>query len=252
MRRSAFGLNVGVLVGALAAWEWGVRSMEVPVYLLPGPLAVAAAFGTHSRGLVVGALVTTSEALVGLALGSVCGLLLATLLNFWARLEPAVMAIALFAKSTPLIAIAPILTIWLGFGPAPKIVITGLLTFFPVLVSSLTGMRAADLAVHAVMQSWNASRWEVFVHLRWKAQYPFLLAALKTVAPLSLVGAVVAEWLGASSGLGQLMWLAYNNLNLPLLFAAAFELALMGTLLYQVVVFMEKRLYYWNLGDAAL
>jgi len=127
-----------------------------------------------------------------------------------------------------------------------------LLTFFPVLVNSLTGMRAADLAVHAVMQSWNASRWEVFVHLRWKAQYPFLLAALKTVAPLSLVGAVVAEWLGASSGLGQLMWLAYNNLNLPLLFAAAFELALLGTLLYQVVVFMEKRLYYWNLGDAAL
>lgn len=243
MKWSTAWLNGGVVLCVLASWEWWVRSLNVPVYLLPGPLAIATAFGMHSRGLIAGALVTTGEALSGLVLGSLFGLLLAMFLNFCERLEPAVMGVALFAKSTPLIAIAPILTIWLGFGPAPKIVITALITFFPVLVNSLTGLRAADPAVHAVMQSWHASRWEVFVYLRWRAQYPYLLAALKSVAPLSLVGAVVAEWLGASSGLGQLMWLAYNNLNLPLLFAAAVVLSLIGSLLYQVVVVFERRLY---------
>ena len=246
MRWSTAWLNGGVLLCGLLCWEWWVRSMDVPVYLLPGPLAIAAAFGAHGRGLILGAVVTTGEALAGLLLGSLFGLLLAVCLNFWERLEPAVMAVALFAKSTPLIAIAPILTIWLGFGPSPKIVITALITFFPVLVNSLTGMRAADPAVQAVMQSWHASRWEVFVHLRWRAQFPYLLAALKSVAPLSLVGAVVAEWLGASSGLGQLMWLAYNNLNLPLLFAAAVVLALVGSFLYQVVAVFERRLYSWG------
>ena len=246
MKWSTALLNGGVLLCGLLGWEWWVRSMDVPVYLLPGPLAIAAAFGAHGRGLMVGAVVTTGEALAGLFLGSLFGLLLAMFLNFWERLEPAVMAVALFAKSTPLIAIAPILTIWLGFGPTPKIVITALITFFPVLVNSLTGLRAADPAVQAVMQSWHASRWEVFVHLRWRAHFPYLLAALKSVAPLSLVGAVVAEWLGASSGLGQLMWLAYNNLNLPLLFAAAVVLALIGSFLYQVVAVFERRLYYFG------
>jgi ABC-type nitrate/sulfonate/bicarbonate transport system permease component len=244
MKWSTAWLNGLVVFFVLASWEWLVGVMQVPVYLLPSPLTIVTAFGAHWRGLLVGAVVTTGEALAGLVLGSLLGLLLAMCLNFWERLEPAVMAVALFAKSTPLIAIAPILTIWLGFGPAPKVVITALITFFPVLVNSLTGLRAADPAVHAVMQSWHASRWEVFVHLRWRAQYPYLLAALKSVAPLSLVGAVVAEWLGASSGLGQLMWLAYNNLNLPLLFAAAVVLALIGSLLYQVVVLIERRMYY--------
>lgn len=244
MKWSTAWLNGILLCFVLASWEWLVGVMDVPVYLLPGPLAIGTAFGVHWRGLMVGALFTTGEALSGLALGTLFGLLLAMLVSFYERLEPAVMAVALFAKSTPLIAIAPILTIWLGFGPAPKIVITALITFFPVLVNSLTGLRAADPAVHAVMQSWHASRWEVFVHLRWRAQYPYLLAALKSVAPLSLVGAVVAEWLGASSGLGQLMWLAYNNLNLPLLFAAAVVLALVGSMLYQVVVVFERRMYY--------
>jgi len=244
MKWSTAWLNGLVVFFVLASWEWLVGVMQVPVYLLPSPLTIVTAFGAHWRGLLVGAVVTTGEALAGLVLGSLLGLLLAMCLNFWERLEPAVMAVALFAKSTPLIAIAPILTIWLGFGPAPKVVITALITFFPVLVNSLTGLRAADPAVHAVMQSCHASRWEVFVHLRWRAQYPYLLAALKSVAPLSLVGAVVAEWLGASSGLGQLMWLAYNNLNLPLLFAAAVVLALIGSLLYQVVVLIERRMYY--------
>ena len=244
MKWSMAWLNGIVVFCVLASWEWLVGVMHVPVYLLPGPLAIVTAFGAHWRGLLVGAVVTTGEALAGLVLGSLLGLLLAMFLNFWERLEPAVMAVALFAKSTPLIAIAPILTIWLGFGPAPKVVITALITFVPVRGNSLTGLRAADPAVHAVMQSWHASRWEVFVHLRWRAQYPYLLAALKSVAPLSLVGAVVAEWLGASSGLGQLMWLAYNNLNLPLLFAAAVVLALIGSLLYQVVVLIERRMYY--------
>ncbi|MCH7589282.1 MAG: ABC transporter permease subunit, partial [Chloroflexi bacterium] len=138
------------------------------------------------------------------------------------------------------------LTIWLGFGVVPKIIITALLTFFPVLVNLLSGLRSTDVALLDTFQSWHASRWEVFLNARLPSATPHLFAALKVSAPLALIGAVVAEWTGASGGLGRTMWLAYTNLNLPFLFAAVFILASMGVALYTLVIFIEDRVYFWE------
>ena len=184
--------------------------------------------------------------LTGLLLGACVGLALALLLNFWAKLEQGVLSLAILVKATPLIAIAPILTIWLGFGPAPKIIVTALLTFFPVLINALSGFRAADKAMLDLMRSWNASSWEIFVHLRWPMARPYLFAVLKVVGPLALIGAVVAEWMGASSGLGREMWLAYANLNMPSLFAAVFVLTVISIILYQGILQLEKRFLFWE------
>lgn len=240
------GTAVAIVVAAFVLWELAVRLTSTPVYLIPGPLAVLEYLAANPFGLLQAAGLTLLEALAGLGLGTAVGLTLAVLINFWERLEQGVMSLALLIKSTPIIAIAPILTIWLGFGAAPKVIVTALLTFFPVLINSLSGFRATDKAIVEWMRSLDAAPREIFVHARWPAARPYLFAALRVVAPLSLVGAVVAEWMGASGGLGRSMWLAYTNLNMPSLFAAVFVLTLISTGVYQCVVWLERRVLFWG------
>lgn len=236
---------LGVLGAALALWEFAVRAADVPVYLLPPPSVVA---GTLRRTLphyAGAAIVTLGEALGGLTLGLVTGVVVAVLITFWTQLERGVLALAILVKATPMVAITPLLIIWFGFGPLPKVIVTALLTFFPVLVNVHSGLQAVDPALLALFHSLDADRWEVLRHARWPSALPYLFAALKVVAPLSLVGAVVAEWAGASAGLGRAMWLAYTNLNMPALFAAVLCSAVMGIGLYAAVVAAEGRVVFW-------
>ena len=240
----AIGLFVIVL--ALLFWEAAVWLAETPVYLLPSPSTILRTLVKNLDTLLLAGSITLAEALTGLLLGSGVGLALAILINFWVKLEQGVMSLAILVKSTPIIAIAPILTIWMGFGPAPKVVITALLTFFPMLINALSGFRATDKAILDLMHSLDATAWEIFIHARWPSARPYLFAGLKVVTPLSMIGAVVAEWMGASSGLGRQMWLAYSNLNMPSLFAAVFVLTLLSTTLYQGVLWLEKKWLFWE------
>lgn len=238
-----------IVLPAILVWEILVRLLQIPVYLLPPPSTVLLNLVENLEIYLEASLLTLGEALAGLLLGLFAGVLGATILGLWPRLERGVMTLAILVKSTPLIAIAPLLTIWLGFGVVPKIIITALLTFFPVLVNVLSGFRSTDVALLDTFRSWHASRWEVFLNARAPSSLPHLFAALKVTAPLALIGAVVAEWTGASGGLGRTMWLAYANLNLPFLFSAVFMLAAMGILLYALVVFIERQVVFWQGGE---
>ncbi|GJM42927.1 MAG: ABC transporter permease [Ardenticatenaceae bacterium] len=238
--------GVGLIVGVLLIWETAVRLTDTPAYLFPAPTAVFSYLASHLSDLLLAGGVTLVEAVAGLVLGTAVGLALAVLITFWQQLEQGVMSLAILAKSTPIIAIAPILTIWLGFGPAPKVIVTALLTFFPVLINALTGFRTVDGALLDWLRSLNATPQEIFLQARWPGARPYLFAALRVVGPLALIGAVVAEWMGASSGLGRAMWLAYTNLNMPALFAAVFILTGLSTAVYQTIVWLEKRLLFWN------
>lgn len=230
-------------------WEAGVRLFQVPVYLLPAPSVVVQTLMTNLLTYADATWITVGEALSGLVLGVLAGFLIASLLTLFPGLEDGVMTLAILIKSTPLVAIAPLLTLWLGFGVLPKIVITALLTFFPVLVNILSGLQRIDPALMDLFRSWNASRWEIFLNLRLPSTLPYLFAALKISAPLALIGAVVAEWTGASGGLGRTMWLAYTNLNLPFMFAAIFILAVAGMSLYHILVWSENRVIFWQAGS---
>ena len=239
--------SVAFVVGAaLISWEAIVHAREVPPYLLPAPSVIARDLWESSPRYAAASLVTLLEALSGLVLGVVVGTLVATLITFWRSLERGVLILAILVKATPIVALIPLLIIWFGFGPVPKIIATALMTFFPVLINVHTGLRAVDSAVLALFHSLDAGRGEVFRHARWPAALPYLFAALRVVAPLSLVGAVVAEWAGASSGLGRTMWMAYTNLDMPALFAAVVCSALMGIGLYGIVVTLEKRIIFWK------
>lgn len=238
-----------IVLPVILAWEILVRLFQVPIYLLPSPSSVLVNLTENFATYLDASLLTLVEALSGLFLGLIAGVLGATVLGLWPRMERGVMTLAILVKSTPLIAIAPLLTIWLGFGILPKIIITALLTFFPVLVNVLSGFRSTDAALLDTFRSWHASRWEVFLNAQAPSALPHLFAALKVTAPLALIGAVVAEWTGASGGLGRTMWLAYANLNLPFLFSAVFMLAAMGILLYTIVVLLERRVLFWQGGE---
>jgi ABC-type nitrate/sulfonate/bicarbonate transport system permease component len=249
MKRFAPGditLAALIIAATVLAWELLVRISDIPVYLLPAPSLVAQTLFRNPALYLEASLVTLSEALLGLALGLLAGFLAATLLGIWPKLERGVMTLAILVKSTPLVAIAPLLTIWLGFGVLPKVIITALLTFFPVLVNTLSGFQSTDRALLDTFNSWHASRWEIFFSARLPSALPHLFAALKVAAPLALIGAVVAEWTGASGGLGRTMWLAYTNLNLPFLFGAVFILAALGIAIYSLVLLLEKRVVFWE------
>jgi NitT/TauT family transport system permease protein len=230
---------------SLMAWEAAVRMSGTPVYLLPAPSDVAAVLGEDVGGLVPAAGITLGEAMAGLVLGGALGLAMAVIVTFWGQLEQGVMSLALLIKSTPIIAVAPILTIWMGFGHGPKVVVTALLTFFPVLINSLEGFRSVDPAIADWFRSIDAPARQYFLQARWPSARPFLFAALKVAAPLSLIGAVVAEWMGASSGLGRQMWLSYTNLDMPSLFAAVLVLTLLSAAVYRLVVTAERRTVHW-------
>jgi NitT/TauT family transport system permease protein len=240
---------LGIVLIFFLMWESGVRISGVPVYLLPAPSRVIETLRAYPGDYAQATWITMSEALIGLVLGLLAGGLIAALLTLRPGLEGGVMTLAILVKSTPMIAIAPLLTIWLGFGMLPKIIITALLTFFPVLINVLSGLQRPDPALLDLFRSWNASRWQVFLHLRLPSSLPYLFAALKIAAPLALIGAVVAEWTGASGGLGRMMWMAYSNLNLPFLFAAIFILAAAGMALYMLTAWAERKAIFWN-GDS--
>jgi ABC-type nitrate/sulfonate/bicarbonate transport system permease component len=242
------GLPIGfaLVLGVLLVWEALVRVRQVPPYLLPAPSLIAQILWAKKIPLLLAGVWTLWEALLGLVLGFLAGFALALFARRYSQLESGILWVAVWVKSTPIVAIAPLLTLWLGFGIFPKVILTALLTFFPVLVNSLTGF--ASLLPH--QREWFQSVATPPAHLLWLGEIPsalpYLFAALRVVAPLSLVGAVVAEWAGASAGLGRLMWLAYTNLDIPTLFAAIALLALQGASLYQGAVWLEGKLLHWR------
>jgi len=227
-------------------WEVAVDLLHTPVYILPAPTRVLQTLAANAASYAGDTLVTLGEALAGLFFGLLSGSLLACLLILQPDLEGGVMTLAILVKSTPLVAVAPLLTLWLGFGVAPKVIITALLTFFPVLVNMLSGLNRPDTALLDLFRAWQASRWEIFLHLRLPSAASYLFAALKIAAPLALIGAVVAEGTGAPGGLGRTMWLAYSNLNLPYLFAAIFLLAAFGMILYGLLSLLERKVVFWG------
>jgi NitT/TauT family transport system permease protein len=235
-----------IVVPMMIVWELVVHLSEVPIYILPPPSLILSTLVSNASVYAEATLLTSAEALSGLILGLLAGIGTAALLGLWPRLERGMMTLAILIKSTPLVAIAPLLTIWFGFGIFPKILITALLSFFPALVNVLSGLQSTDTALLDTFRSWHASRWETLRYARAPHALPHLFAALKVSAPLALIGAVVAEWTGASGGLGRTMWLAYTNLNLPYLFAAVFVLGALGILIYSVVLLIERRVVFWT------
>lgn len=234
------------LVVVVVAWDVWVRWRDVRPYLLPRPIEVFRALADDPGRYAGAAGESLTAALGGLVIASAVAFGLAVLMAHSRLLERALYPPALLVKVTPIVAIYPLLVIWFGFGIGPKVAIAALITFFPMLVNAVVGLRSIDPAAHDVMRVLHASRAQVFWRLRLPSSLPYVFAALRISVPLSLVGAVVAEFLSGSSGMGQLILIANGDFDTPGLFGAALVLAAMGVSLTAAVSYVERRVLTWH------
>ncbi len=227
---------------ALAVW-WAVREFGyLPRFMLPSPLDVWQRFWTAFRdgSLLRHSLVTLSEVLAGLAAGASAAMLLGYSLAKSPALEKVLTPYIIASQSIPVVAIAPLLVIWFGPGWVSKVMICSLIVFFPVLINTVVGMRSAPAELRELMRSLQASRWQTFWLLEAPAGLPVFLGGLRIGATLSVIGAVVGEFVGADSGLGYLVNAARGIYDIPLVFVAVMVLILMAMALYGFVAWVES------------
>ena len=149
------------------------------------------------------------------------------------------------SQTIPVIALAPLLALWLGYTMLPRVLVCALIAFFPMAITTLQGLRATDPQLLLLLRSVNATRWDVFWRVRMPGAAPYLAAALRTGVTLSLVGAVVAEWSGAQSGLGYLVLSSLSSMATAQAFAAILVITALGLAAYVAVVLAERRLCWW-------
>ena len=226
---------LALILSVLALWQGLIWLADMPSFLLPAPAAVAEALWLNRIEIARNAGFTLTEVVLGFTLGSVIGAALAVAMGFSARLTGILRPILTFSQTIPVFALAPILTLWLGFGMAPKIAMTVLIVFFPVASAFLDGLGRTPQAALDLARVMGASRTRVMWHLRIPAALPQLATGLKLAAVYAPIGAVIGEWVGASRGLGYLMLLANGRAKTDLMFAALVVLALMTLALYRVV-----------------
>jgi NitT/TauT family transport system permease protein len=234
------------LIVLVVLWEVWVREREIAEYLVPRPSAVYEALRDDPGRYVTAARESLTAALGGLIVASLGAFALAVLMAHSRLLERALYPPALMLKLTPIVAVYPLFAIWFGFGVGPKIAIAALITFFPMLVNALIGLRAVDPAALDFMHALDASRWRVLWSLRLPSSLPYVFAALRISVPLSLIGAVVAEFLSGSSGMGQLILIANGDFDTPALFGAIVVLATLGIVLTGIVAYIERRVLFWH------
>ncbi|MCZ4072094.1 ABC transporter permease [Agrobacterium sp. LMR679] len=234
------------IAGCILLWQLVVWGFSVPTFMAPSPVAVLYAFRENASILWTNLLPTLMEAALGFVLGNLVAILLAVWFVYSRTAEKAFYPVAVIIKSIPIIALAPILVLLFGNGVTPKIIIAGLICFFPTLVNMVQGLKSASPAMLDLMRVLSASNAEIFWKVRLPASLPFLFAALKIAATSSVMGAIVAEWIGSSFGLGALIIEATYNFRSPLLYATVVIAAALAVVLFFAVSIIEKKVIRWK------
>lgn len=228
-------------------WELFIVVTGEPEYVLP-PLhrIVETGIALASERFLPNARVTLIEMLLGFGFGVSAGLALGTLIFHSRLLRQALLPIVIGTQAIPVIAIAPILILWFGFGITPKVIVVALISFFPVCVNTITGLSSVERDALNLMRSFGADRWQLFVKVRFPAALPFIFAGVKNAAAISAIGAIVGEWVGAHEGLGPVMIAANAGFQTAVVFAAIFYLAAMAIALFLLVGLVERLVMPWH------
>jgi NitT/TauT family transport system permease protein len=248
------GRGVGMATAALFGvwivyfWQLLVVVFEVPRVLLPPPSLIVQAFASHSAVLWGDFVQTVLKAvLIGWALGSGLGFAVAVAIDRQPFLQRGLLPLASLTSTIPLVAVAPIAVMWFGFEWPSKAAVVVLMTFFPMLVSTLAGLKASGKLERELMVSYAASYTRTLLALRLPSALPFIFGALKVNATLALIGAIVAEFFGSpTSGLGFRISTEASRMNMPLVWSAIVVAAVTGSLAYAVLVQFERRAAFWH------
>jgi len=244
--RSLLGL-ASILIGLLA-WYLITRNSGIPNFILPSPLSVWTRFlrAINDGSLPYHTVVTLIEILLGLLAGVVFATIVGYILAKSRALEKVLSPYLVASQAIPVVAIAPLLVIWLGEGILSKVVICALIVFFPVLVNTIVGVRAVPTALYDLMNSLHASRAQILWKVEVPASLPIFLGGLRIGATLSVIGAIVGELVDAEEGLGFLLQLGDFQYDTPMVFVAVFTLIALALMLYGIVTLLEKRFLKWQ------
>jgi NitT/TauT family transport system permease protein len=230
-------------------WEFAVHLFGIKEYLLPPPSKVWTEFLKRYTIVMPSAWVTLQEIIWGYLLAVVVSIPIALVVARSAFVEHAVYPVIVFLQIIPKIAIAPLFIIWFGFGFAPKILLVFLLSFFPIVVSSIAGFKSADREVMDFARTTGASDWRLFFKIELPQALPHIFTGLKVGAALAATAAVVAEFVASDKGLGYLL-LQYNgNIDTPMVFATIVLLSLLGLAVYYVVEIVERLAIPWHISQ---
>ncbi len=245
-------LPLALGVALLAVWEGIVAARHIPPYVLPAPSAIARALGDNFSSLMLSLLSTLTVTLEGFAVAWIAGVGLAIAFSQSRTVERALYPYAVLLQVTPVVAIAPLILIWVGFDHinAALTLIAALVALFPILSNTTQGLKSADFNLVDLMRLYGASRWQILWRLRLPTALPHLLGAMKIAGGLSLIGAVVAEFVAGSGTATGLAWRiveAGNRLEIATMFAALLLLGLLGILLFAAFSLLEWALLrHWH------
>ena len=232
-----------LFVTVVALWEIMVRVKGIPPLILPAPTLVWESLVAHTRSglLPLHFGVTLSEVLLGFFVGSVLGIGLGIGAALAPRLRGILHPYLIASQAMPKLALAPIFVMWFGFGMLPKVLITALIAFFPLFENTVTGLNEVDRDALELFVALRASRWQTLRWLRLPHAVPYVVAGLRVAMILSIVGAVVAEYVGANRGLGALIISSQGMMDTPLMFAVFVVLVVLGVVLYETIGVIERR-----------
>lgn len=235
-------LTIVVLIGL---WWLATIVFDWKPFLVPDPGDVWRELSAQRHELPGHVQTTLVETLEGFALAIVLGIPVAVAIASARFLESTLYPALVALNAVPKIAIAPLLVIWMGFGAGPKIAMVVLICFFPIVISTATGLKATPPELVDLIRSLSASPWQQFVKVRFPAALPYVFVGLKVAISLAVIGAVVGEFVGATKGLGYLIVASGQNANTSLAFAAIMILSLMSILLFYALVIAERLLVPW-------
>jgi NitT/TauT family transport system permease protein len=241
-----YGFPILFSVLSLVSWEYAVRVLNVPKFLLPAPTAVFQRLVLSRNLLVQHTLVTMFEAIAGFALASIVAFAIAVSISYSRVVERTVYPYVVMAKVVPIVAVAPLLMLWFGFGVMPKVVVSALVCFFPIVVNTVKGLRSTDHRALRLMRVLSANAMQTFLKVKLPSTLPYLFAAFKIAVPLSVVGAIVGELVGSDVGLGHLIMVSEGYLDTEMMFVAVTLSAVLGLLLFLIVSMVEQVLVPWH------
>jgi NitT/TauT family transport system permease protein len=239
--------QVGVIVIVMAIWELATRGFQVSPDKLPPLSAVLETIWAGRAALLDAVATTLLEALIGLVAGILFGILSGVAFSRFRLLERMVLPYFVASQAVPIIAFGAIIVIWFGNGLASKALIAFYLSFFPIAVNTLGGIRRVSGDEIGLLRTFGANGFDILWKLQLPTALPSIFTAIRLGAGLAIVGAIVGEWFGASRGLGVVLLTAMFDDNVPTLWAAIVLTGLTGTLLYWVVVLLQRKIAWWHI-----
>ncbi len=245
--RPEIPLAIALFIVIVGGWELIVRVANIPPIIVPAPSSVLMSLidSLQSPRFLVDLWITFFETMAGFALGAVSGLILGALIGQFPLLERTFYPYVVAFQTIPKVAIAPIIVIWFGYGVSSKVVITATIAFFPVLANTIVGLRATPADQLELLVAYTADRWQVFWKVKVYQALPYIFVGLDVAIVLSIIGAIVGEFVGSQAGLGYLIMQRNFSMDMAGTFSILVVLSVMGMVLHAAVQFVQRRVVYW-------